>query len=122
MGRPLGRIKHRESFLAVAAARTKWVAPGFVLQAFSRSNQNNETRVGFTASRKVGGAVVRNRAKRRLRALADRVIADMGKPGMDYVLIGRKETLTLPFAEMEQDLRRAVTTLKSRQPTKDSPQ
>ena len=108
MGRLLGRIKRRADFLTVAAARRKWVGQGFVLQACPRSDENPETRVGYTASRKVGGAVVRNRAKRRLRALADRVVTKAGKSGMDYVLIGRRDTVRLPFSDMEQDLHRAL--------------
>ncbi len=112
MGQSLGRLKSREDYVAVAAARTKRVMPGFILQASQRNNDATDIRVGFTASRKVGNAVMRNRAKRRLRALAERVLPDLGSPGMDYVLIGRQETALLPFAEMEQDLRSALTTLQ----------
>lgn len=65
-------------------------------------------RVGITASRKVGGAVVRNRVRRRLRALADSVLAEAGEPGCDYVLIGRHATASRPFAALIEDLRRAL--------------
>lgn len=109
MGHPLGRLKCREDFLRVAAARKKCVAPGFVLQACPHPTNNTEMRVGFTASRKVGGAVERNRTKRRLRAVAARILPDLGKPGTDYVIIGRRETATMPFDALECDLRRAVT-------------
>ena len=112
MGRPLGRLKRREDFLKVAAARTKRVAPGFVLQACSQTDGETGMRIGFTASRRVGGAVERNRTKRRLRALADRIFTDLGTPGTDYVLIGRRETESIPFAQLEQDLRHAMTKLK----------
>lgn len=65
-------------------------------------------RVGITASRKVGGAVVRNRVRRRLRALADNVLAEAGQPGCDYVLIGRRATVARPYAALIEDLRRAL--------------
>lgn len=109
MGRPLGRLKRREDFLRVAAARTKRVANGFVLQACPRPDDSEELRVGFTASRKVGGAVQRNRTKRRLRVVARNVLTELGKPGTDYVLIGRRDTATMPFETLENDLRHAVT-------------
>lgn len=65
-------------------------------------------RVGFTASRKVGGAVARNRAKRRLRAVADRVIPLRAEADRDYVLIARAVTLKRPFADLVRDLDRAL--------------
>lgn len=65
-------------------------------------------RVGFTASRKVGNAVVRNRAKRRLRAAAARVLAVEGRPGTDYVLIARGATAKRPFSALIEDLEGAL--------------
>jgi ribonuclease P protein component len=65
-------------------------------------------RLGFTVTKKVGNAVVRNRARRRLRAAADRVMPGTGRAGWDYVLIGRAETLTRPFERLCEDLERAV--------------
>jgi ribonuclease P protein component len=61
-------------------------------------------RVGFTASKKVGNAVARNRAKRRLRALAQEILAAHGAPGHDFVLIARGETLVRDYANLKQDL------------------
>lgn len=66
------------------------------------------SRIGITVSRKVGKAVVRNRARRRLRAAADRVLAQQAQPGCDYVLIGRAETVRRPFPLLVDDLERAL--------------
>jgi ribonuclease P protein component len=66
-------------------------------------------RVGFTCSKKVGNAVQRNRAKRRLREVARMVLPDAGRDGWDYVLIGRRdETAARSFTELQDDLRRAL--------------
>ncbi len=100
-------LRKRADFLACARAR-KAPAPAFLLQA-RRRDTGDGIRVGFTASKKVGNAVARNRAKRRLRALARLVLADAGKPGWDYVLVARaNETASRNFADMEADLRRAL--------------
>jgi len=64
--------------------------------------------VGFTVSRKVGNAVQRNRAKRRLRAVAGELLPRCGQPGRDYVLIGRKDTPTRDYAELRKDLCQAL--------------
>jgi ribonuclease P protein component len=118
------RMKKRREFLATAAARKKWVAPGFVLQARRRgpdeaadgdgpgdTSADRPVRLGFTASKKVGGAVQRNRAKRRLRAAADRVLPDRAAPGWDLVLIARQATPDRPFDELTRDLARALDRL-----------
>jgi ribonuclease P protein component len=64
--------------------------------------------VGFTASRKVGGAVMRNRAKRRLRAAAAATLPLLAREGHDYVLVARTATLSRPFAELTRDLEKAL--------------
>src|SRR5947208_2991009 len=89
----LVRLKTRADFLRVAASGRRAVRPGLMLQAARPSGIDGAfVRVGFTASRKVGNAVVRNRAKRRLRAVADELLARDGRPGTDYVLIARAGT------------------------------
>jgi ribonuclease P protein component len=83
------------------------VLPGLILQAAPRREASAAAvllRVGFTASRRIGNAVVRNRAKRRLRAVAAAVLPDQGRPGTDYVLIARAGTAERPFPELLGDL------------------
>ena len=86
--------------------------PGLVLQARLRPDGDmtfgDAPRVGYTASRKVGGAVARNRAKRRLRAAAEEILAAEGRAAHDYVLIARSETVRRPYALLKDDLSRAL--------------
>jgi ribonuclease P protein component len=121
-------LKRRAEFLRVAAERTKWVAPGLVLQARPRSHDARDLlsadaiRVGFTVSRKVGGAVARNRARRRLRAAVAALLPSHGRPGFDYVVVGRQATLTRPFEALLGDLTMALARLgrPPRQPRTDA--
>jgi ribonuclease P protein component len=107
----LATLKIRADFLRVAADRRKAVMPGLILQAAPRppdSPGSAALRVGFTASRKVGNSVIRNRAKRRLRAAAAQILAGQGSPGMDYVLIARAATAGRPYAALVSDLASAL--------------
>ncbi len=114
MAARLARLKTRPQFLKVAASRRKWVTPGLILQARRRPPPDEQDagdapiRVGFTVSRKVGNAVRRNRARRRLRAAAAEVLGERGRPGHDYVIVGRQGTLTRPYPELLSDLRQAL--------------
>ncbi|MFV0473367.1 MAG: ribonuclease P protein component [Pikeienuella sp.] len=102
------RIRKRRDFLAAARAR-RWSAPGFLLQGRQRREGEpaapGAVRVGFTCSKKVGDAVRRNRAKRRLRAIADALLPQGGRPGWDYVLIGKADvTASRDFNDLLSDL------------------
>ncbi len=101
----IATLKTRRDFLRVRAAGKRWAAPGLVLQAAAAgSAEPGIVRVGYTASKKVGNAVARNRAKRRLRALVARVMPTAARAGCDYVVIARTATLTRSFDALIDDL------------------
>jgi ribonuclease P protein component len=110
MATTVGRLKRRPDFLRVAGGRQKWVAPGLILQALRQGDadpvpdDSTPARVGFTASAKVGNAVLRNRARRRLRAAAAAMLPRHAQPAHDYVLIARAGTLTRRFGDLLADL------------------
>jgi len=139
----LARLKKRADFLRVAGQRKKWATPGLVLQAapvpLVPVNANAEAdassagfsccpvdragreiiRVGFTTSKKVGNAVARNRARRRLRAAVDAVFPEQARPGLDYVVIGRQETVARAYSLLLQDLRTALKRVGGLRPEPD---
>jgi len=109
----LETLKLRSDFLRVAAGR-RVAAPGLVLQAAPQPRTSARgARVGFTASRKVGNSVTRNRAKRRMRAAAAKILPHEGRPGTDYVLIARASTAERPFVALVSDLEGALRRIES---------
>lgn len=109
---PLGKLRVRSDYLAAAQAK-RVSTTGFVLQARKRVEASApRPRYGITCSKKVGNAVARNRAKRRLRALANSVLPLLGRDGWDYVLIGRAHaTVNQPFDMLLENLRFALKKL-----------
>jgi ribonuclease P protein component len=101
------RLKRRAEFLRAAGRGRKAALPGLVLQAFMRDDAG-PGRVGFTVTKKVGNAVVRNRTRRRLREAARLVFGEAPVAGADVVLIGRDATRARPFRALMDDLRQAL--------------
>lgn len=107
----LPTLKKRRDFLRAARNGVKSATPGLILQVRPNGDADPAAaglRVGFTVSRKVGNAVTRNRARRRLRHLAERVLSDRAEQGRDYVLIGRRDTPARPFDALVKDLEEAL--------------
>ncbi len=101
-------LRKRAAFLAAARARRQGTG-GFLLQARQRGDDDAAIGVGFTCSKKVGNAVARNRAKRRLREIARLILPELGRPGWDYVLIGKAgATAERDFKDLQSDLRYAL--------------
>lgn len=118
----------RPEYLAVAATRRKAAMPGLVLQArpwpkAACGRPGGPTiRVGITASKKVGKAVTRNRARRRLRALAREVLPSAASEHSDYVLIARAATADRPYAALKDDLLAALRRIRHRVDRRDAGQ
>ena len=109
------RLRKRDEFVACARAR-RVNRHCFTLQGRDRPDGStvaaDAVRFGLTATKKLGGAVVRNRIRRRLRAAALAVLPEHGRKGWDYVLIGRSAALTCPYQSLVADLERALEMLQ----------
>lgn len=106
-GAPAGRLKKRRDFLRASARGRRAARPGLVLQAVA--GEPGRVRIGFTVTKKVGNAVVRNRTRRRLKEAARLTLPALHAEGWDLVLIGRDGTRSRPFAALIEDLRGALT-------------
>ena len=113
----VSRLIKRADFLRLSRGR-RWAAPGLVLQMSPAPEPCDALRVGFTATRKLGGAVVRNRVKRRLREAAGAVLPLLGQKGHDYVLVGREATAERPFVALIDDLKQALRKVHGGRPPK----
>jgi ribonuclease P protein component len=104
-------LSKRADFLA-ANAGLRATTPGFVLLVRDRKDSDSSMRVGFTVTRKIGGAVVRNRMKRRFRALAREIVPEKGLPGADHVMIGRASGIERDFGLLRSELAGALDRLR----------
>jgi ribonuclease P protein component len=102
------RLKRRAEFLRAASKGRKAAVHGLVLQALTRP-EGGPARVGFTVTKKVGNAVIRNRTRRRLKEAARLLLKDRPIAGVDIVLIGRDTTRGRNFVDLIDDLNRALT-------------
>ena len=101
------RLKRRAEFVRVAKTGRKAAMPGLVLQALAQPS-SGPARLGFTVTKKVGNAVVRNRTRRRLKEAARLLFRERRVTGVDLVVIGRDTTRARPFPALVDDLRRAL--------------
>ncbi|MCF6216407.1 MAG: ribonuclease P protein component [Emcibacter sp.] len=104
----ISMLRKRQDFLRIASGRIKWVSGSMIVQMAKRPEDNDSEhraiiRVGYTASKKVGNAVRRNRAKRRLREVVRRALPAGGKGGYDYVVIARSDAPDIPFDQLIRD-------------------
>ena len=99
-------IPTRSGFLAARSNGKKALSRGLVIQAVD--NSLSGWRVGLTATKKIGNAVTRNRARRRMRALASVYLVPLAQPGIDYVLIARHDTVTADWQDMAKGLKKAI--------------
>jgi ribonuclease P protein component len=108
------RLRKRPEFLA-AAKGLSCARGAVVVQSLDRSDDRPLIRAGFTATRKIGGAVVRNRAKRRLREAARMLLPLHGEAGRDYVFIARGGTTARPWPRLLDDMKSALISLAANQ-------
>ncbi|WP_125255229.1 ribonuclease P protein component [Brevundimonas fluminis] len=110
------RLTRRPQFLAAAKGRSE-ARGAVVVQRLDREDGDPAVGVGFTATRKIGGAVVRNRAKRRLREAARALLPLLASPGSDYVLVARMGTADRDWTRLLDDVSSALTRLATPRPT-----
>ena len=109
------RLKSRPQFLAAAKGVSE-ARGAVVVQRLDRKDDDTTVRLGFTATRKVGNAVIRNRAKRRLREAARALAPQLAVPGSDYVFIARMGTVDRPWDRLLDDVKSALTRLATPRP------
>jgi ribonuclease P protein component len=103
-------LKKRDDFLALRSG-DRAGAPSFLMVRRRRGDGEASVRIGLTVTKKLGGAVVRNRIRRRLREAARAILPAFGEGGCDYLLIAREAALTRPYADLLDDMKRALLSL-----------
>jgi len=114
-------LRKRADFLRAAESGFKFVKFSVIVQSRKRTTIDSapasEIRIGFTATRNVGNAVIRNRTKRRMRAAVAKLIPEFGLPGCDYVIIGRVQTRKERFTVLLRDMRHCLKRLADQMQT-----
>lgn len=100
-------LKKRSEFLRLRGG-ARFATPSFVLETRPAAAASGEARFGYTVTKKLGGAVVRNRIRRRLKAVVGQVAPKLARPGHDYVLVARAAAYERAFADLKKDLERAL--------------
>jgi len=113
---PIERLKKRADFLACAKAPS--CARGAIVVQARPRDESTLVRAGFTATKRVGGSVVRNRAKRRMREAARLLLPDHARPGFDYVFIARGGVTTRPWPRLLDDVKSALIRLAADRDTR----
>src|SRR5689334_19562945 len=108
----LTTLRKRADFLAANGGK-RVPMPGFVLLVRDRKDSDSSMRVGFTVTKKIGGAVIRNRMKRRFRALAREIMSVKGLAGSDHVMIGRSKGIERDYDLLRSELSQALDRVRS---------
>lgn len=106
----LKTIKKRVDFINVSKKGKKKFTKGFILQQYKRdlSSKENTARIGFTITKKIGGAVIRNKIKRRFRSIIKEVVNNHLKKNYDYVIVANKKSLAMNYQDLKNDVIKVV--------------
>ena len=108
-------LKKRKDFVRLSQAEHKFITPGIVVLMMTQDEPQTKIRVGYTVTKKIGKATVRNSIKRKFRALTECAISEYGCKSCDYVLIARYKATTMCFHQLEKDFKRACKWLEKKQ-------
>ena len=115
------RIKVRKDYLAIQASGRRWVTPAFVLQTKKADDSERSPHVGFTVTKKVGNAVIRNRVRRRLKEAAREIFPLKARDGWDYIVVGRYACMDMAYARIKSDMKWALSKLGADADLKTAP-
>ena len=108
----LKTIKKRIDFIKVSKKGKKFFTKGFTLQKYKRNLYSEEkddaVRIGFTITKRIGGAVIRNKIKRRFKAIIKEILNNYLKKNYDYVIIANKKSLIMDYKELKSDVIKTV--------------